>query len=207
MTRQIPIVTLVVVGLSALIYLLPISSPLAYNRHAILTGEWWRMLTGHWVHFSPRHFLYDTAAFGIAGWMIEMRGHRNFGWLCVIAPVAISGTMLVCNPQLQICGGLSGMAIAAIVFLALNGLEEPGPWRWICGAALTLCIAKLIGEATTGRFFVLPEPTGFTLVPSNHIAGALIAFIVYLWPKLITHHSSLITPKIASAKACSHPDP
>jgi len=189
MSRQIPIVTWIVVGLSVLVYLLPVSASLAYNRHAILDGEWWRMLTGHWVHFSLQHFLYDTAALGIAGWMIEKRGHRKFGWLCAIAPFVISGTMLVCNPELQICGGLSGMAIAAVVFLGLNGLEEPGTWRWISGSALTLCIAKLIGEEMTGRFFVLRAPTGFTLVPSNHIAGALTALAIYACPKLATRHS------------------
>jgi rhomboid family GlyGly-CTERM serine protease len=206
MNRRNPIVTSIVVGLSALIYLLPIGASLAYDRRAVLAGEWWRMLTGHWVHFSSQHFLYDTAAFGIAGWMIEKRGHRNFGWLCAIAPFAISGTMLVCNPQLQICGGLSGLAIAAVVFLALNGLEESGAWRCICASTLTLCTAKLIGEEITGRFFVLHTQTGFTLVPSNHIAGAFTALVVYALPKLVTHHMSHITPKTASTKAYSHPD-
>src|SRR6185312_17082640 len=163
MTRQIPIITLLVVSMSVLVYALQVGGLLVYDRHAILAGQWWRMVTGHWVHFSPKHFLYDTAAFGIAGCMIESRRHRNFGWLCLLAVFVISGTMLLFNPQLQICGGLSGLAIAAVVFLALNGLEEPGPWRWICASALILCIAKLIGEEMTGRFFVLPEPTGFTL--------------------------------------------
>ena len=206
MSRQIPIVTYIVVGLSVLVYLLPVGALLAYDRNAILSGEWWRMITGHWVHFSPQHFLYDTAAFGIAGWMIEKRGHRNFGGLCVFAPFVISATMLLCNPQLQICGGLSGLATAAVVFLALNGLEEPGVWRWICAAALTLCIAKLIGEEMTGRFFVLHLPTGFAPVPSNHLAGALTALAVYVLPKLTIRHLSFVIQTV-SAKVYSHPDP
>lgn len=192
MTRRIPIVTLTVVSLSALVYLLPISSLLVYNRHAILAGEWWRLVTSHWVHFSPQHFLYDTAAFGIAGVMIEIRKHQNFGWLCVFAAVVISGTMLLCNPQLQICGGLSGLAIAAVVFLALSGLEVSGAWRWICRLALGLCIAKLIIETMTGQFLALQAPAGFALVPSNHISGALTALVVYAWPKLAT----LKTPSV-----------
>jgi len=185
MNRRIPIITLIVVGLSVLAFLLPANAILAYDRNAILGGEWWRMLTGHWAHFSPEHFFYDTAAFGIAGWMIESRGHGNFGWLCALAAFVISWTMLLCNPQLQICGGLSGLATAAVVFLALNGLEEAGAWRWICGATLVLCGAKLIAEEMTGRFFVLQAPAGFALVPSNHIAGAITAFAFFAVPKLV----------------------
>ena len=209
MTRRIPIVTAVVVGLSALVYLLPCGASLEYSRHAILAGEWWRLVTGHWVHFSPQHFLYDTAAFGIAGWMIESRGHRNFGWLCVLAVFVISGTMLLCNPQLQMCGGLSGMAVAAVVFLALNGLEERGPWQWICGSALILCAAKLIGEEMTGQFFVLHAPAGFALVPSNHIAGALTALAVYACPRIAARFSTFdpLTSQTASATIYSHRDP
>lgn len=184
MRPRIPIITLIVVGLSVLVYLLPVSGSLAYDRNAILAGEWWRIVTGHWVHFSPQHFLYDTAAFGIAGWMIESRRHRNFGRLCVLAVFVISGTMLLCNPQLQICGGLSGLATASVAFLALNGLEEPGAWRGICGGALTLCTVKLIAELIAGRFVVLHAPAGFAPVPSNHIAGTLAALGVYVWPKI-----------------------
>jgi len=207
MTRRIPIITLIVVSLSLLVYLLPVNALLAYDRHAILSGEWWRMVTGHWVHFSAQHFLYDAAAFGIAGWMIESRNHRNFGWLCALATLIISAAMLLCNPQLQICGGLSGLATAAVVFLALNGLEEPGAWRCVCAVALLLCAAKLIVELVLGRFLVLHAATGFVLVPSNHIAGALTALAVYAWPKLVTRHATPVTLETPSATRYSHPDP
>jgi rhomboid family GlyGly-CTERM serine protease len=183
MRKQIPIVTLVVVGLSILLYLLPGTALLVYNRDAILAGEWYRVVTGHWVHFSRQHFLYDSAAFGIAGWMIESRGCKNFGWLCALAVFAISGSMLLCEPRLQICGGLSGLATAAVVFLAINGLEEHGAWRWLCGAALVLCAAKLCMEVMTGKFVLLRPPDSFAPVPCNHIAGALTAIVVYACPK------------------------
>jgi len=191
MSRQIPIVTCIVVGLSVLVYLLPVGALLAYDRNAILSGEWWRMITGHWVHFSPQHFLYDTAAFGIAGTMIEQRGYRNFGWLCVVATFVISASMLVFEPGLALCGGLSGLAIAAVVFLAMHGLEESGAWRWICGAALVLCAAKLLVELTTHRFILLQAPGNLMPVPANHIAGALTALVVYAWPRVRDRFSVL----------------
>ena len=179
--RRFPLVTLIVVGISMLVYLLPSTAWLAYDRDAILNGELWRVITGHWVHFSLQHFLYDTAAFGIAGWMIEARGYKNFGWMCVLAVFVISGSMLLCAPSLQVCGGLSGLATAAVAFLALHGLEEKGIWRWICGAALLLCAAKMSIELMTGDFLLLKAPGPFVPVPSNHIAGAMTALGVYAW--------------------------
>lgn len=183
---QIPLVTLILVTISAIVYLLPgIRALLEYDRAAISEGEIWRMITCHWVHFSSRHFIYDTAAFGIAGWMIERRGYRNFGWLCALAAVSISGTMLCCEPRLQVCGGLSGLATAAVVFLAVNGLEEKGAFRWICAAVLVLNGAKMGLELATGRFVFLQASDAFVPVPANHIAGAITAVGVYLWRRAL----------------------
>jgi rhomboid family GlyGly-CTERM serine protease len=180
----VPIITLIVVALSVLVHALPSTTLLAYNRQAILAGEWWRLATGHWVHFSAQHFLYDTAAFGILGWMIETRGEKNFAALCLISVFTISVSMLLFEPRLQICGGLSGLATATLVFLALNGLGEKGPWQWLCGTALIICVVKLSFELLTGKFLVLHTPASFSPAPSNHIAGALTAVVVYMWPRL-----------------------
>jgi rhomboid family GlyGly-CTERM serine protease len=181
MKRRFPIITLIVVGLSVLVRLLPWANFFVYDRNAILAGEWWRAVTGHWVHFSLRHFLYDTIAFGIAGWMIENRNCKNFAWLCVLAVFSISASMLLIEPRLQICGGLSGLATAAGVFLAVNGLAERGAWRWICSTALLLCAVKLSLELKTGKFVFLQAPEFFSPVPCNHIAGALTALAVFIW--------------------------
>lgn len=175
-------VTLGVVGLSMVVYLFPgIQAFLVYDRAAILGGEVWRMITCHLVHFSAQHFIYDTVAFGAAGWMIERLGYRNFGWLCALAAIGISGGVLLCEPRLQICGGLSGLATAAVVFLAVHGMEERGGWRWLCVTALILTVAKLAVELITGRFVFLQTRDGFVSVPANHIAGALAAIGVYAW--------------------------
>jgi rhomboid family GlyGly-CTERM serine protease len=197
MKRRVPIVTLIVIGLSVLVQLLPATRFLVYDRTAILAGEWWRVVTGHWVHFSTQHFLYDTAAFGIASWMIESRGCKSFAWLCVLAALSISGSMLLFEPRLQICGGLSGLATAALVFLALNSLSERGAWRWLCATALLVCAAKLSMEVTTGKSVLLQGTASYSLVPCNHIAGALTAVAVFAWTRLTSRsqpspHSSFV---------------
>lgn len=157
------------------------SAVLAYNREAILSGEWWRLLTGHWIHFSTSHFLFDTAAFAIAGCLIEHCRYKNFGWHCIASAMAISLAMFLCEPRLKICGGLSGMATAAFVFLALHGLQEKGAWRSFCAMLLGLCAAKLMVELASGKFLFVRPPQAFLPVPINHVAGAFSAVIVWAW--------------------------
>lgn len=183
--RRIPSVTIAVVGFSVLVFLLPGFQRLfVYDRSGILSGEFWRLITCHWVHFSAAHFIYDTAAFGIAGWMIERSGYRNFGWLCSLAAITTSVVTFLCAPHLQICGGLSGLAMAAVVFLALHGLEEGGAWCWICAATLALSAAKMATELITGRFVFLRATPMLIPVPTNHVAGALTAVAVYAWSQI-----------------------
>ena len=184
--RRIPVVTLTIIGAAVVVCFLPRIHPaLVYDRSAILGGELWRLITGQWVHFSAEHFLYDTLALGIAGWMIESRGYPNFGWLCALSPLVIGITLLVMEPQLKICGGLSGVATAAVVFLTLHGLVEKGAWRWICLGVLMATAGKIVYETMTDRFiFVNFTDPSLTLVPASHIAGGLTALAVYLWGKI-----------------------
>ena len=151
---------------------------------AILSGEVWRVATGPWVHFSFSHFLYDVLVLGMAGWMIESHGYPHFGWVCTLTPLVTGLTMLALQPKLEICGGLSGLATAAVVFLALYGWGETGAWRWICLLALIATTAKIWIEMTTGQFvFLQPAASSFVPVPSNHILGALTALAIYLRAK------------------------
>jgi rhomboid family GlyGly-CTERM serine protease len=178
--RRIPFLTLLLIGGAVAAALFPRCAPwLVYDRTAILSGEVWRMFTGHWVHFSLRHLVYDVAPLGLAGWIIETRGLRGFGWFCALAPWAISAALLVFEPQMRFCGGLSGLATGALVFLALGGLSDPPPWRRVCGAVLLALAGKTLFELAAGRT-VLDTLAGLPVVVSvtSHIAGAATALVL-----------------------------
>src|SRR5258706_16337269 len=42
----------------------PWAAQLQYERASIGAGEWWRLLTAHWVHLGARHLLLDVAGPG-----------------------------------------------------------------------------------------------------------------------------------------------
>jgi rhomboid family GlyGly-CTERM serine protease len=178
--RTISWVTIGLLSVLSLIALSPRFGPiLVYDRTAILRGEIWRLATGNLVHFSATHFLFDTLALGIAGVMIERRGYRGFTVLCVIASLGIGCALLLFQPQTNVYGGASGMATAAIVFLALHGLRCEGAYRWVCGAALVGVATKIVLEVALGHsLFLTQADSAFVNCPLSHLVGALAAVAV-----------------------------
>lgn len=181
LSRRLPVVTALMLGSGLGAALFPgLSTWLIYDRSAILSGELWRLFTGHWVHFSTSHLVYDLSAFGIAGWIIESKGLPQFGWLCLLAPWLISAVLLLLEPQLMFFGGFSALATAAIAYLALCGLPDPAPWRWICLAALLGIAGKTLLELMTGRMiFATVGNAPVSVSVTSHIAAAVVALLFF----------------------------
>lgn len=166
-----------------MVYLLPgLSDLLIYDRRAILSGELWRFLTGHLVHFSWGHLFFNLLGFVIAGWIVWRRGYSGFWILCVISSVAISGTLLL-QPEVIYFGGISGIVNAAIVFIAIRGLKERGGSRWLSISVLILTIANSVLEVRTGlpTLDILSDRL-FVPVPMSHLVGGLVGAIMGMEP-------------------------
>jgi rhomboid family GlyGly-CTERM serine protease len=180
-TKRVPLLTLLMVLSAVAVALVPRwSSWLIYDRSAILSGQLWRMWTGHWVHFSTGHLVCDAIPLGIAGWLLEARGWPRFGWFCVLAPWIISAAVLVFEPRMNLCGGLSGLATAMMTLAALSGLSGAPPWRWVCLAALLGMAGENLLELAAGHS-VLVTVNGVPVVVSvaNHLAGAATALVFW----------------------------
>jgi rhomboid family GlyGly-CTERM serine protease len=186
LSRRAPPLTLLMVASAVVVALVPSwASWLIYDRSAILSGQLWRMFTGHWVHFSSRHLVYDAIALGTASWIMEARKVQRLFWFFIFASLSINAAMLVFEPHMRFCGGLSGLATAAITLLALHGLQDPPPWRWICVAALFGVAGKILYEWVTGHcVFVTFDDAPVVVSASSHIAGAATALVWYAQSKL-----------------------
>jgi rhomboid family GlyGly-CTERM serine protease len=180
--RRLPLATLLMVGSAVVVALFPRwSAWLIYDRSAILSGQLWRMFTGHWVHFSTRHLVWDLIPLGLAGWILEARRSPCFGWFCFLSPWAISAALLVLEPQMRFCGGLSGLATAAIALLAVGGLLDAPPWRWVCVAVLLGLFGKTIFELVAGHgLWVNFNDPSVAVSATSHLAGAATAVFFYL---------------------------
>jgi membrane associated rhomboid family serine protease len=138
------------------------------------------MFTGHWVHFSIRHLIYDLVPLGVAGWMMETQGRPRFGWFCAVAPWVISAVLLVFEPRMRFCGGLSGLATAVMVLAALGGWSDSGTGRWVGGAVLWIVAGKSIFEVVNGRtVFATLADLDVVVCVTSHVAGAATALVFY----------------------------
>jgi len=82
------------------------------RRDAVLSGEIWRLWTGHLVHYSARHALSDTAVLILIGSLAE----REFGtrWMCNAlfrGGLFISLGLILGVPNLLEYRGASGLSL------------------------------------------------------------------------------------------------
>lgn len=183
----LPILTLSIVIGTIITYLSPaLTSILVYDRTAISNREFWRLLSGHMVHFNANHLVYNLTAFVLTGWIIENKiGHKYFSLLCTFIMLVISGSLVNCEPQMIQYGGLSGLVCGLVVYLALIEFTNRGPRRMLCLAVLLIIVLKIGLESHTGKSMLpYPQPLSFVPVWESHAIGslsALSAFLVQKW--------------------------
>lgn len=179
MRFHLPVVSSIIIVISLFVYLFDgLSSMFIYDRDVILDGEFWRLITGHFVHFSGLHFSFNIIAFGITGWIIEKRAYPGFGMLVLIMAFVIGVSMIVLKPDMQFYGGLSGISHGALIYLALFGLREAKPWNTISWVILLFVPIKVGIEMFTGGLLAYRAET-FVPVPLSHLMGVVVAFLQF----------------------------
>jgi rhomboid family GlyGly-CTERM serine protease len=98
---------------------------LRYERMAVLQGQYWRLLTGHFVHGSGQHLLLNAVGLGLIAALFP-REYPVRSWLLILASsiVTIDLGFVLLEPQLQWYVGLSGVLHGALAAGAL------GWWRY-----------------------------------------------------------------------------
>ena len=175
-------VTLALLALA--VHALPGSADwLAWDRSAVATGEIWRLLTGHLVHWSTGHLIWDVGTFLGLGVLCERCSRPRFLATLLVSSLAIPLAVGIWLPQMTLYGGLSGLDCALFALLAADLLwerrEQRGTTGWWLGAALTGVLAGKIGfEAATGAtLFVANLGSGVEAVPVAHAVGAGIGVL------------------------------
>jgi rhomboid family GlyGly-CTERM serine protease len=175
--RQPPWLTVVAVAVASGLWLSlgPVPDALIFDRSAIAGGEWWRLLSGHWVHSDGRHALWDIAALALVGGLVETGGRRRLALAAVVGSLWVSAALWWQLPELERYCGLSGM-LNTLFVIALADLWQRGHQPVVVAAALLLS-AKLLAELAAGQS-VLIDPL-WPGVPLAHLAGLLggLAFL------------------------------
>ncbi|MBC8107000.1 MAG: rhombosortase [Anaerolineae bacterium] len=173
-----PWITLALVACASLIHAsTSVQSALQFDRHAVASGEFWRIVTGHFTHWSVNHLLWDLAVFVALGTVCERLGRARMIWTIASSILMIS---FFAAPRLPTYRGLSGIDSALFVLLAVT-LRRERPL--VVSLLLAAFAFKSCYELATGHtFFVDNAASGFVPVPLAHIIGGICGAIVGLLP-------------------------
>lgn len=151
-----------------------------YERTAVLDGEYWRLLTGHFVHGTTTHLLLNLAGLGIVAALFP-NDYSPGEWLLImlISIATIDLGFVFCEPQLQWYVGLSGVLHGALAAGAIAWWKHER--RPLALALSALLLAKLAWEQWRGA---LPFSGDMPVIVDAHlygaIGGALVAAVVWL---------------------------
>ncbi|HMB55075.1 MAG TPA: rhombosortase [Thermoanaerobaculia bacterium] len=144
--------------------------------------EPWRLVTGHFVHWSDAHLRWDLAVFVGLGLACERHGRgRTAAALALAIPAVAFGAPLL-TPGLEVYRGLSGLDAALFALLAAHRLYG-SPKARILGAAALLGLGAKVGwEVATGVPLFVPElaADGVAVVPAAHLFGGAAGLLVGL---------------------------
>lgn len=149
-----------------------------YRRDAILAGEWWRLITGHFAHFGLAHAAWNCAVVLAAALWLERLAPRRARVFWLSAPPVLGLTLLVGAPALQTYAGLSGVATGLVALLALELWPRSRIDRGFAAALAGLLVLKLAAECVPAEpLFVRFDDTSIRPVPLVHAAGTIWALI------------------------------
>lgn len=178
-TLRVPWLT---IGLTCLMVELYAGPPrvfdvLIFNKNAIGQGEFWRILTGHFVHCSWEHLFWDLLAFVILGAVIEIHRRRDLLPSLFLSCLAVSLWLFCGEPQLTTYCGLSGALNGILVIAALILWKQTDNKMYIMVILAT--VMKIIFEFTT--HLTLFTNLSWQCIPGAHAAGIFLGLCYGMW--------------------------
>ncbi len=156
----------------------PIREALRFGRQAIIDGQYWRLVTGHFVHLGVSHFILNAAGVLLVA-LLVYREFRPAQWLIVTLGVvaSIGAGLLVFNPDLEWYVGLSGLIHGWLAAGTVSLLARRRPEAWPLAALLC---AKLALEQWQGPLPGSAEATGGPVVVDAHLYGSIAGILIGL---------------------------
>lgn len=158
-----------------------VQAQLAWDRAAIGAGEWWRLWSGHFVHFGWLHAAADggvllAAALCAPRAMSGPRAGRLSLLAIVVAPMFLSAVFWAALPGMAAYRGASGLAAMAAVAACVAWLrvaQVRGAARALAAVGLVALFGKILVEAMGGPAGGV-LPSGVVVAWPAHAAGALL---------------------------------
>ncbi len=151
-----------------------------YQSDLFSTGEYWRIITSHFVHLSLNHTLFNVAGTAIFSFLFA-RQLSCMGWWLVLAFLVPISSMLIYtfNPDLGWYVGFSGVLHGLLITGGILELRKAdGNDMRMAIFILIVVVAKLIQEQFLGGVeSTTEEIIGGKVFPDAHLYGALAGVV------------------------------
>ena len=182
--RHFPLLTIIFGFLASAVSLSPqLTSWLQFDRAAIMQGELWRILTGHFTHWSVSHLFWDMLVFLVLAGIIERFSRRQFLACFAAGSLIISLLVFTMLPEMAYYRGLSGidsgLFMLLLVLLYRRNAAAHNVLHKIPYILLGLLfIGKTAFELSTAQTLFVQSSDLFIPVPLAHMGGAFVGGII-----------------------------
>ena len=157
---------------------------LQYQREKILSGELWRLLSGHLVHLSWSHMWMNLIALVLISLIFKKYfAEKVWWWLLGASVLGVDLGLLLFNPEISWYVGLSGVLHGIFTGLAVLS------WRCNKGSGgrlfLFVLVVKLAVEQWSGTLPGSAELSGGRVIVDAHMYGAIAGGLAALFMKTI----------------------
>jgi len=159
-----------------------LTASLQLDFDSVMSGQWWRLLSGHLTHYDGQHLFWDLLMFVVLGAICERQNKKLFGVFLVIMAIVVSLTVMFSSNGISEYRGLSGIDTGLFAWLTitqlrtcLNGRDRYFAAFWATSGLLL--IGKLGFEMLTGDILFV-QADGFKPIVESHLAGAAVGALV-----------------------------
>lgn len=170
--------------LSLLILILSYFGPvpaLVFQRTGIIEqGQWWRLLSAHWVHAGVQHGLLNIASLVTACLLMPkiLQPLKLLGGL-LFCSIGIGSGLLLFNPVISYYAGFSGLFYALLGFGVI--LSWPSPTAKII---LSFLVIKTLWEQSLGALPYSSTMLTGKVATAAHLYGTLCGIA---WGSILKH--------------------
>lgn len=149
-----------------------------FDREAIHSYEWWRILTGNLAHLSWNHLWMNLAGL-IMIWFMYHNQLTRTTWLInfVVCSLCVSICLLFLNPELHWYVGLSGTLHGLLMTGIIINIFKKERLDIILFVFVS---GKLIWEQYAGALPGSAETAGGPVIVDSHLYGALAGLVTGL---------------------------
>jgi rhomboid family GlyGly-CTERM serine protease len=155
------------------------SDLLAYDRHQLIDFQWWRLITGHFLHTNSTHLLLNTLGLTLL-WALHGHYYPMPRYLIIFLLLCLgtSGSLYLFAPQMQWYVGLSGVLHGLFVIGAYFDIQNKLKSGWLMLIGVWL---KVLHEQIYGASKDIAQLIAANVAIDAHLFGTITGSIIILY--------------------------